>query len=146
MTEVTGFQKIQKQPPTFILTSHRTNVNLTVDQEPGICTSLLYGETEPMVFFSYEGLGSFLASSDFELIMKLRTCGHLVDSSYGIYNNRRKKKWAQPYMHVQLEPSINLWSLIRRFQNSSLPKSNPVTLLDAHEDISENRTGYIAEF
>jgi hypothetical protein len=27
-----------------------------------------------------------------------------------------------------------------------LPKSNPVTLLDAHEDISENRTGYIAEF
>ena len=57
-----------------------------------------------------------------------------------------KKTWAQPYMHVRLEPLVNLCSLIRKFQSSSLPKSNPVTLLDTHEDVYENRTGYIAEF
>ena len=57
-----------------------------------------------------------------------------------------KKRWAQPYMHVRLEPLVNLWSLIRRFQNSSYPKFNPVTLLDAHADIYESRIGYIAEF
>jgi hypothetical protein len=56
-----------------------------------------------------------------------------------------KKRWAQPYMHVRLEPFVNVCSLIRRFQNRSLPKSSPVRLLDANEDIYENRTGYIAE-
>jgi len=85
MAGVTGFKKMQKQPRTSILTKHRTNFNLTGDQAPGVCAPLLHGEIESMVFFSYQGLGPFLASSDFELIMKLRTCGHLVDSSYGLY-------------------------------------------------------------
>ena len=67
MAEVKGFQKIQKQPRTSISTGHLTNFNLTGDQAPGICTPLLYGEIEPMVFFSYQGLGPFLASSVFEL-------------------------------------------------------------------------------
>jgi hypothetical protein len=117
----TDFQKSQKQPRTSIQINHRANFNHTGDQatrQPGDQAIRRSGDQATRrpgnQATRRPGFEPFLASPHLDLIIKLRTCGHLVGSPYGLYMNRgQRKRWAQPYMRVWLEPFVNLHSLTK---------------------------------
>ena len=79
------------QHRTSTLISPRTNFNLRGDLADRICASPSVRRDRADGLLQLPRTGYFLASSDFELIMKLQPYDHLVGSSYGLYLNGKEE-------------------------------------------------------